>query len=465
MPRFSIVVPAYNVGSYIDECLKSLENQTFGDFEVICVDDASPDNSAAIIQSYCDRDPRFRLIRNARNMHLFASRHIGVRDTTGEYVLFVDGDDKLVENALEKIDEQLRSNPVDILQFPMKPVADPEANVTITGKEWFSHKSEPKVLRGGEILGRICYEQAEDMCAHHRAIRGDLARDVLVELGFDPDIYSAEDITELIALMIAAESYQVIDSEPYYIYYVGRGLSEVRSTIAFDSFINESHAKRRCYDVLTKYLDCKGIQDAAIRTPIEWTWRHSCTQTLYLWQNSLPIDNRIAALEDFIELWPAAWVIPSLCTFVANEAMRLIDGEVVDPALLKRSFLLNVQCIGASFIHYNTNQAYADETISTWNDLRTGLDGQALLSNGAAHMNEETRFLLRCMRSFCLFLRNELWTIDDQATQMRFKLIEQTENADRAMSVLDSKPLRLAKKIYSPFRALRNTGSSKEKER
>ena len=468
MPRFSIVVPIYNVEAYIQECLDSLLGQSFGDFEVICVDDASPDDSASIVQSYCLSDSRIRLVRNDRNMHLFASRHVGVRETTGEYVLFVDGDDKLTYDALETIDKQLLDNPVDILQFPMKAVVDPQSDAEMRDDGWYCHRSEPRILRGDEIVGKICYEQAEDMCAHHRAYRGDMAREVLEDLGYESDLYSAEDIVELTALMLAADTYQVIDSKPLYIYYVGRGLSEFGSATTLDAFLDNAYAKHRCYENLMRYLERKGINDVSSCVPIAWRWRYSCAQTLLKWQYSLSLDDRIDALEKLVELWPCAWVVPSICTFVADEAMAFIEGTCLnDGGISKRSFVSNMQCLALAFLHYNENQAYSDITFNAWNDMYLDLDSSGFFINDEIVDNGQSQYLLRCLYSICLFLRSELWTTDDRAIREKYELRqlkevlnEKAEKAAWAENSFGSKLYKMSKKTAAFSSAIRDRGNN-----
>ncbi|MEH0844596.1 glycosyltransferase family 2 protein [Micromonospora sp. CPCC 205711] len=99
-PRLSIVVPFYNVGDYIRDCLESLTRQTFRDFEVVLVDDGSKDHSADIAQEFCDRDPRFRIVTQD-NQGLGPARNTGVRNSQGEYITFVDSDDLVAPHAYE----------------------------------------------------------------------------------------------------------------------------------------------------------------------------------------------------------------------------------------------------------------------------------------------------------------------------------------------------------------------------
>lgn len=100
MPRISIVVPIYNVERYLDECLFSLSAQTFGDLEVVMVDDGSTDESPEIARGFAARDPRFRLVHQA-NAGLGAARNTGAAHAAGEFVAFVDSDDVVPRHAYE----------------------------------------------------------------------------------------------------------------------------------------------------------------------------------------------------------------------------------------------------------------------------------------------------------------------------------------------------------------------------
>ena len=100
MPRLSVVIPVYNVERYLGECLDSVLAQTFGDYEVIVVDDGSTDGSAAVAEEYVARDERIRLVRQ-ENGGLSKARNTGIDVATGEYLAFLDSDDALPPDAYE----------------------------------------------------------------------------------------------------------------------------------------------------------------------------------------------------------------------------------------------------------------------------------------------------------------------------------------------------------------------------
>lgn len=107
MSRFSVVVPAHRVQGYLRECLDSVLDQSLGDLELIVVDDASPDASAAIAAECAERDPRVQLVRIPSHAGPGPARNIGADHATGTYLLFLDGDDLLLPGALEAIAEAL----------------------------------------------------------------------------------------------------------------------------------------------------------------------------------------------------------------------------------------------------------------------------------------------------------------------------------------------------------------------
>jgi CDP-glycerol glycerophosphotransferase len=100
MARISAVVPAYNVEAYLEECLRSLAEQTASDLQVVIVDDGSTDRTGEIAERFAQRDGRFELIRQA-NAGLGAARNAGIAAARGEFLAFVDGDDRLPPRAYE----------------------------------------------------------------------------------------------------------------------------------------------------------------------------------------------------------------------------------------------------------------------------------------------------------------------------------------------------------------------------
>ena len=117
--KISIVLPVYNVANYLRKCLDSLVNQTFKDFEVICVNDGSTDLSLGILEGYSLTDSRFKIITQ-ENQGLSGARNTGIQHVQGDYILFVDSDDWLEETALEQLYEHVEGFNSDITMFKFK---------------------------------------------------------------------------------------------------------------------------------------------------------------------------------------------------------------------------------------------------------------------------------------------------------------------------------------------------------
>ncbi len=105
--RFSVIMPVYNVEQYLNAAISSVINQTFSDFELILVDDASPDNCPKICDDFAAKDKRIKVIHNPENCGLGMARNIGFNAAIGEFVIYIDSDDTLTENALEILNEQV----------------------------------------------------------------------------------------------------------------------------------------------------------------------------------------------------------------------------------------------------------------------------------------------------------------------------------------------------------------------
>ena len=111
MPKVSIVLPSYNYAKYLDERIQSLLNQTYQDFELIIVDDASTDNSVEVIKQY-ESDPRIKTQFFSENSGLPYKRwNDGAAMASGDYILFAGADDSCVPTMLEKLVAKLNANP------------------------------------------------------------------------------------------------------------------------------------------------------------------------------------------------------------------------------------------------------------------------------------------------------------------------------------------------------------------
>lgn len=115
-PKFSVVIPVYNVGQYIIHCMESVIDQTLKDIEIICINDGSTDQSLAIVEKYRETDHRIMII-DKKNGGLASARNAGLKAVRGEYVLFVDSDDYLESNTCDRLYMEFMQTNADIVVF------------------------------------------------------------------------------------------------------------------------------------------------------------------------------------------------------------------------------------------------------------------------------------------------------------------------------------------------------------
>lgn len=114
MPTVSVVLPIYNIAPYLPQCLDSVCRQTLKDIEIICIDDGSEDGSAEIAADYSRRDGRVRLYRQ-EHQGVSASRNQGIAEAEGTYILFLDGDDWMEADMLEKMVMEAEGQQADLV--------------------------------------------------------------------------------------------------------------------------------------------------------------------------------------------------------------------------------------------------------------------------------------------------------------------------------------------------------------
>lgn len=111
--KVSIIVPIYNVGKYLSKCIESIINQDYQNIEIILVDDGSPDNSGSICDKYASKDSRIKVIHK-KNGGVSSARNEGIKNATGKYLCFADGDDYVMNDYISYLVNLITQNDADI---------------------------------------------------------------------------------------------------------------------------------------------------------------------------------------------------------------------------------------------------------------------------------------------------------------------------------------------------------------
>ena len=149
MPKISVIIPVFNGSKYINRTLNSVLNQTFKDFEVICINDKSKDNSLEIIGQFASKDKRIKIINNENNIGAALSRNKGIDIAEGEYIYFLDADDYIDEKYLECMYKKIESENCDII---LNTSIQTENDNKISE---YRHPSMPDINPDGEYLDNI----------------------------------------------------------------------------------------------------------------------------------------------------------------------------------------------------------------------------------------------------------------------------------------------------------------------
>ena len=164
----SIIVPVYNSEKYIDRCLDSILNQTYKDLEIVLVNDGSNDQSLKILENYALRDTRIKVV-NQENKGVAAARNTGLDNATGDYILYVDSDDWIENNMVERMVE-LSAN-ADIVFCGNDNAVSPESVkkiIGITKEIWNKDKIIYEFLRhkimSGMLWNKLIKRSLTDGC-------------------------------------------------------------------------------------------------------------------------------------------------------------------------------------------------------------------------------------------------------------------------------------------------------------
>lgn len=152
-PKLSIIVPIYNVEYYLENCINSILNQTFKEFELILVNDGSPDNSIEICNKYKKKDDRIKVI-DKENGGVSSARNAGIDIALGEYIAFVDPDDDIEINMYEELMNRAIKSNVDIVICSLNYINLIDKNV----RQQIVWSNNENIIEKKEINNKIMYD-------------------------------------------------------------------------------------------------------------------------------------------------------------------------------------------------------------------------------------------------------------------------------------------------------------------
>lgn len=321
-PFLSIVVPVYNVEKYIKQCIDSILSQTFTDFEVLLIDDGSPDLCCHICDEYAGCDARIRVL-HLENRGIVNARKVGVNESRGEYVGFVDSDDWIAPDMYEKLCGFAKSENADIVlcgfinSFEDKEVISIQPHESgFYNKERLIKEIYPKMLYTGKFFNFGLYP-----AAWNKIYKADIIKNNIKNV--DNFIRMGEDAAFTYACLLDSSKVYIID-EPLYYY---------RRT---DSSMSTSYDPAFFDRILKLYSCLKGVREQKksfdIKKQTEYYTAYLLTLAAY--------NERNDKSKNFIE---RCKILKKICrSEMANEVLGAISlknipfKHKIDLLLLKR---------------------------------------------------------------------------------------------------------------------------------
>lgn len=326
MPRFSVVVPAFNGAAHIAECLESVLSQGVDDLEVIVADDRSSDETPALVRALAERDPRVRLVERAENGGTLRARRDGVLASTGDYVLLVDQDDALAPGALEEIEAALTEHDPDILHFGVSVIAEnAAAEDAAAGMTGFLTPPSRR-LEGEKILQtQFSGDLGFDWHVHHKAYRGELARRAW-SAARDVWLTLSDDLYASFLLCSMASTYVAVPDAPWYEYHLGRG-ETFGARLTFEDVLATSERDHAALTLIEEFAR------SGVVSRDDWPARVADVRDRLIehvmneLHDGLSAEEQRAAIDGVLSLWPADAVAGELYRFVRDRAYALFDAR------------------------------------------------------------------------------------------------------------------------------------------
>ncbi len=256
-PKVSVVVRAYNVEKYILECLESLCNQTLKDIEILVCEDCSTDGTLDIAKSVAEKDSRVKILAKDKNQGTLLNRKSGVDAATGEYVMFLDGDDYYSTDACEKAYNAIKEQNTDILQFGTNVFAEKDGfEDFIKGvKEYLKYPEEKIIVPvNGGLLSYKYVKEKMNFNIFSKIYKIDMAKKAFENIP-QQRLNMREDLLQVYLMLFFAGSYGYIKNEIYN-YRVGNGIST--STEISDSKLEALAKSYYVYLYLNEWTEKQG---------------------------------------------------------------------------------------------------------------------------------------------------------------------------------------------------------------
>ena len=330
MPKLSVVIPVHNEKPFLERCLESILSQSFRDFEIICIDDASDDGTTDILTHYAELDNRIHVTVFQRRLGTVLARKLALLDARGDYIMFVDADDMLQPGACETAVCLIKDSKVDIAQFSIDFESEQK---DFDSLKRFAHMFQTRQMEShGTNILYDCFVNHRFMHnLWNKIYRADICKEAVAAM---PDIqmHHYTDLYLSFFLLFFAESFRSFNTKPCYRYHFGGGVStktpdaeqfkdlcEVSRILPLmEKFLKDRNAyemnvsvldairEALCRDIVNKLLTIPSLTREIISTAIEYWGGDIIFDFLRdMGLFKYPFDSRQSLVPDLIERYNA----------------------------------------------------------------------------------------------------------------------------------------------------------------
>lgn len=325
--KISIIIAAYNIDQYIERCLSSVLAQTYRDIDVVVVDDASTDNTGVIISSFAARDSRITVVAHKENKGLHLTRNTGVAAATGDYALFLDGDDELAPDMCERLVDKIAAESIDMLHYGITVIS--ENGVTAEdGTNFADYVNAPERVFYGDDVLRSIYDEALGQKVDWRMTQR-LYRISLLKRAFsvmtNQRLERAEDSYESFVVASLANSSVPCKDIRGYIYHYGVGVTGASAITAkqYRQFCEQFSA---CYRATREYIVNRG--ETALMRSCFTDMRHKANELLSNdWHMRVPENEKAEAAKAMADVLGGAVAACEIWRIVRDQAWRIATGS------------------------------------------------------------------------------------------------------------------------------------------
>ena len=250
----SIIVPVYNTEKYLTKCIDSLVNQSYGNIEIILVNDDSQDNSIDIINEYASKDSRIKVVNHEKNRGLFQARISGVESSCGEYLAFVDSDDFVSCDWFRPMIETLKTENVDMVLGNTVNVDD--KGVRTYYNNYRSFNKNKKTLYGKELMQTFFRQRGECFIWHtvwNKVYKADFVRNCIKYCVDMPEpLIMGEDIAFSSVFYTQAQALAFCDNDAYF--YVRHKSASTSVTLPVEKLYKNLDDIIHVFQFVEKYL-------------------------------------------------------------------------------------------------------------------------------------------------------------------------------------------------------------------